>query len=86
MTEVERLIQARSDRNKASVLSESGWIVTNLTKEQLPKHKNKYKHRQRFGVGQKSGSETKGPEPARSQEPSAEALKIQEVQEIDIRR
>ena len=49
-TEDERLIQKRSDRNKASDLSESGWIATDLTKEQLTKHENKYEYRQRSEV------------------------------------
>ena len=76
LTEVKRLIQAWSDRNKASDSSESGWITIDLIKERLTKHKNKYKHCQRFGVGQRSESGARGLEPARGQKPIAEALKI----------
>ena len=76
----------RLDCDKASDSSESGQIATNLTKKQLIKHENEYKHRQRFGVGQRSGSGARVLEPARGQEPIAEALKIQKVQEVDVRR
>ena len=37
-------------------------------------------------VGQTSGSGARGLEPARGQEPIAEAIKISEVQEIDVGR
>ena len=40
----------------------------------------------RSGVGQRSRSGARGLEPARSQEPTAEALKIQKVQEVDVER
>ena len=86
MTEVERLIWARWDCNKANNSFESSQIAIDFTKEQLTKHKKKYKHRQRFGVGQSSRSGARGLEPAKSQEPIAEALKIQKVQEFDIGR
>ena len=86
MTKVKQLIRVRSDCDKASDLSESGWIATDLTKERLIKHENEYKHRQRFGVGQKSGSGARGLEPAKGQKPIAEALKIQKVQKVNIGR
>ena len=86
LTKVKQLIRAWSDRDKVSDSSESGRIATDLTKEQLTKHKNKYEQRQRFGVGQRSGSGTRGLKPARSQKLIAEVLKIQEVQEVDIGR
>ena len=38
------------------------------------------------GVGQRSGSEARGPKPAKGQEPTAEALKIQEFQEVNVGR
>ena len=72
MTEVEQLIRAWSDCNKASDLSGSGQIATDLTKEQLTKYKNKYKHCQKFGVGQRSESRARDLEPARGQGPTAE--------------
>ena len=51
-TEDERLIVIRekSDRNKASDSSESGRITTDLTKEELTEHENKYEYRQRSEV------------------------------------
>ena len=49
-TKVKRLIRARSDRDKASDSSESGRIATDLTKERLTKHKNKYKYCQKSEV------------------------------------
>ena len=64
---------------KASDSFESGRIATKLTKKRLTKHENEYNHHQRFGVGQGSRSGARGLEPARGQEPIAEALKIQGV-------
>ena len=74
MTKDKRLIQERSDCNKVSNLSESGWIATDFTKEGLIKYKNKYKYRQRFGIGQRTGSGARGLEPTKDQKPTAEAL------------
>ena len=50
-TEDKRLIREWSDCDKATNSSQSGWIATNFTKEQLTKYKNEYKHRQRSGIG-----------------------------------
>ena len=50
-TEVEQHMRAQLDPDKASDSSQSDQITTNLTKEQLTKQKNEYKHRQRLGVG-----------------------------------
>ena len=49
-TKNEQLIQERSDCSKASNLSESGQIATDLTKEQLTEYENEYKYRQRSEV------------------------------------
>ena len=38
------------------------------------------------GVGQRSGSKARSLKSVRGQEPTAEALKIEEVQEVDIGR
>ena len=43
-TKDKQLIQERLDCDKASDLSESGWIATDLTKERLTKHENKYEY------------------------------------------
>ena len=40
----------------------------------------------KIGVGQRSGSGARNLKLARGQEPTVKALKIQEVQEIDIER
>ena len=74
-----QFIQVQSDRDKASDSSKSGWIRTNLTKEWLIEYKNKYKYCQRFRVGQSSGSGARGLKLAKGQEPTAKALKIQEI-------
>ena len=54
---------------------------------------NDYNHRQyrgwyrmRFGIGQRSGSGARSLKPARGQETTAEVLKIQEVQEVNVGR
>ena len=62
------------------------WAQSDLTKEWLTGHKNKYKHRQRFRIGQRFELKAKGLEPARGQESTTEPLKIQEVQKVDVRR
>ena len=49
-TKDEQLIQEWLDCNKASDSSKSNWIAIDLTKEQLTKHKNKYKYCQRSEV------------------------------------
>ena len=52
--------------------------------KQLVEHKHEYKHPLEVGIGQRSGSGARSLEPARGQKPTAEALKIQEVQEVDV--
>ena len=48
--EDKQLIHKQSDCNKTSNSSKNSRITTDLTKEQLTKHKNKYEYRQRSEV------------------------------------
>ena len=74
-TEVERLIRERSDCDKASNSSKSGRIATNWPNDWTNTSTSTSTPLE-VGVGQRSRSGVKGLEPARGQEPTAEALKI----------
>ena len=74
-TKVKQFIQERSDCNKASNSSKSGRIATNWPNDWTNTSTSTSTPLE-VGVGQRSGSEARGVEPARGQEPTAEALKI----------
>ena len=88
-TEVKQLIQERLDCDKASNLSKNGRIATNRPDDWANNWRNTSTSTNtpiEIGVGQRSGSEVRGLKLVSSQEPTAEALKIQTVQKVDVRR
>ena len=88
-TEVQQLIWEQLDRDKASNSSKSGRTATNWPDNWPNNWTNMSTSTStplEIGVGQRSRSKARDLEPARGQKPTTEALKIQKVQEVDVRK